>query len=222
MKLSLCSYWRSSSSWRVRLGLAHKGLDYQYVPVHLVREGGEQHTAEHVARNPLHQIPTLIVEDEATGQTHYVSQSVAILELLEELYPDHALLPADPLARARVRQLVEIINSGTQPLQNLSVIQHLRDDLGVDAKAFCARFIALGLKGYAATLGEHAGRFSEGDGVTMADLFLVPQLYNARRFNVDLEQFPRLLEIERQCFELPMFHASHPDSQPDADPDAPK
>ncbi len=217
--LTLYSYWRSSSSWRVRLALEHKSLDYAYEAVHLVRDGGHQHFDDHTARNASHQVPTLAVGDGA--ERFHISQSVAIMEYLEEVHPTPSLLPDTPRERAITRQLVEIINSGTQPLQNLAVIQHLRDDLGVDARAFCRRFILKGLQAYEATCAPYAGKFSVGDTVTMADFCLIPQLYNARRFKLDLEPFDTLLAIEQACASLPAFEAAHPDAQPDFDPDAP-
>ncbi len=221
-ELTLYSYWRSSSSWRVRLALHHKGVDFTTVPVHLVRDGGEQHKDAHVARNPLRQIPTLEVQGEE-GKRAYISQSVAIMEWLEDAYPDApSIFPsADPLQKALTRQLTEIINSGTQPLQNLNVIQYLRDDLGVDAKAFCRRYIQKGLEAYLATLPDVSSPFSMGEHVSMADFCLVPQLYNARRFKLDLEPFARLLAIESACQELEAFKKAHPDAQPDFDANAP-
>lgn len=220
MKLTLYSYWRSSSSWRVRLALEAKGLDYEYVALHLVRDGGHQHGAEHVARNPMRQVPTLSVA--RGGEVTHVSQSLAIMELLEELVPAPSIFPEDVMARARARQLAEIINAGTQPLQNLAVIQHLRTLEGVDARAWCRRWVQQGLEGYQRTLGDEAGRFSVGDTPTVADFCLVPQLYNARRFELDLAPFDRLLAIEAACNELDVFTRAHPDAQPDFDPNASK
>lgn len=217
--LTLYSYWRSSSTWRVRLALALKSIPYEQHAVHLIKEGGAQHLDVHALRNPLHQIPTLEVR-EATGKVRHISQSLAIMEYLEEVYPSPSLLPGDAGQRALIRQLSEIINSGTQPLQNLAVIQHLRDELDVDAKAFCQRYILKGLQAYEATCASYAGAFSVGDEVTMADLCLIPQLYNARRFSVDLAPLKTLLAIERACEALPAFTAAHPDAQPDRDPDA--
>lgn len=211
--MKLYGYWRSSSSWRVRIGLAIKGVDYEYVPVHLVRDGGEQHREDFVEKSPLGQIPVLEWEEE--GTTFEVTQSLAILEYLEERYPEPSLLPGGPEQRARIRQLAEIINSGTQPLQNLSVIKKLRDELGVDPKPWCGEFIEKGLRAYEALVEERA-TFSIGEVPTLADLCLVPQLYNARRFGVDLEPMKRLLEIEAACESLDAFQVAAPDRQIDA------
>lgn len=221
MNLTLYSYWRSSSSWRVRLALEVKGLRYAYEPVHLVQEGGHQHTEAHIERNPMRQVPTLRVEGDGEGDEgpFYLSQSVAIMELLEELEPEPSIFPKEARARARARQLVEIINAGTQPLQNLAVLQHLRA-LDQDARAFGRHFIEAGLGGYQASLPAERGAFSVGEEPTVADFCLIPQLYNARRFELDLAPFEELLAIEQACQALEPFERAHPDAQPDFDPDA--
>lgn len=213
MKFGLYGYWRSSSSWRVRLALAHKEIPYTYLPVHLIEDGGQQHADAFVAKNPMHQVPLLVVDD---GETqHHIAQSMAIMEFLEEVVPTPSLWPTNPVMRARARELAELINSGIQPLQNLSVIQHLRDDLDQDAVAFCSRWITRGLAAYQRRCEAVRGKFSVGDHVSAADFCLVPQLYNARRFKVELEQFRPLLEIEAACEALPCFQAAHPSAQPD-------
>jgi len=217
-EFTLYSYWRSSSSWRVRLMLAAKGITYETIPVHLVRDGGEQHLPDFADYNPMRQLPYLLVKEDG-DVVHGAAQSIAIMELLEELVPEPALFPADPFGRARTRQLAELVNSGIQPLQNLAVIQHLRDNLNVDARAFCRHWIDRGLHAYQESLPEDDSTFSIGDTPTIADFCLVPQLYNARRFKLDMSQFPRLLAIE-EAVEALDYAAAHPDSQPDFDPDA--
>lgn len=217
--MKLFSYWRSSSSWRVRIALAFKGIDYAYEAVHLVQNGGEQHADSYRARNPMKQLPTLEISTE--GGTQHLAQSMAILEYLEETHPEPALLPADPFLRARARQLAEIVNSGIQPLQNLHLMQRLKASFEVegepvDARAWCAPFIADGLRAYETLAAETAGNFSVGDDLSFADLCLIPQLYNARRFSVDLSAYPLLLQIEQNCQALNAFKKSHPDAQPDA------
>lgn len=211
--MKLYGYWRSSATWRVRIVMAHKGIDYTYVPVHLVNDGGEQHKSDYVSKNASHQVPTL--EFEHQGETLHLGQSVAIMEYLEALHPTPAMLPNDPIARAKTRQLGEIINAGTQPLQNLAVIQKLKG-MDVDAKAWCAEWIEKGLRAFEATT--LPGTFSAGENVSWADACLIPQMYNARRFEVDLDQFPRLLNIEAACEKLDAFQAAHPNQQPDATP----
>lgn len=212
--MKLYGYWRSSSSWRVRIGLALKGLDYEYEAVHLVADGGKQHGSEFREHNPMRQVPLLTWQDD--GETYRLSQSLAILEFLEERYPEPSILPGDAFRRAQVRQLAEVVNAGIQPLQNLAVIQRLRDDLDQDAKRWCAYWIRRGLVAYEAMVANEEGPFSVGELPTVADACLIPQLYNARRFDVELDDLPRLLSIEKTCFEHPAFQVSHPDEQPDA------
>lgn len=216
--LRLFSYWRSSASWRVRIALHHKRIPFEYVAVHLVE--GQQRSDEHRARNPMAQVPAL--ELELSGRRVIVAQSLAILELLEEQFPEPALLPRDPYLRARARELAEIVNAGIQPHQNLTPMQRI-DALSPGAgKANAKHWNEVGLAAYEARARDVAGRFSVGDAPTFADCCLVPQLYGARRFGVeDLEQrYPTLLRIEAACAELPAFRAAHPDAQPDAPPAA--
>ena len=215
MMLRLFTYWRSSSAWRVRIGLALKGLAHELVPVDL--GAGEQFSDAHSARSPLSQIPVL--ESEEEGRTLRVVQSMAILEWLEERFPDPPLLPPDLAGRARVRALAEHVNSGIQPLQNALVLKMLRErEKGWDRE--WARFhIARGLEGLERAVGDGgAGRFCHGDAPGLADCYLVPQLYNARRFGVDLAPYPLLRQIEESCAALAPFRSAHPDRQPDAPP----
>lgn len=214
--MKLYGYWRSSSSWRVRIGLALKEVNFEYAAVHLVKDGGQQHGADYRAKNPLRQVPLLQWEED--GELCELSQSLAILEFLEERYPEPSILPGTPYERGRARQLAEVINSGTQPLQNLSVIQKLRDELGQDARSWSAYWIRRGLEAYEAMVRGEDGVFSVGDAVSVADICLIPQLYNARRFEVELGDLTRCLAIEEACFGLRAFQVSHPDEQPDGAP----
>jgi maleylpyruvate isomerase len=210
--MRLFGYWRSSATWRVRCALQLKGLAYEVVPVHLVRDGGEQRGDAHRARNPMAQVPVLELDDGAL-----LTQSVAILEYLDEVHPSPPLLPADPVGRAHTRALVEVVNSGIQPLQNLSVLAAVRA-LGGDADAWAAQAIATGLRALEALAAPRAGRFLVGDAPTLADCVLVPQLYNARRFGVSLDEVPTLRRAEASAEALPAFQAAHPSVQPDAVP----
>ena len=213
MSLVLRSYWRSSCSWRVRIGLNWKQLSYDIVPVHLVADGGHQHTDEHRALNPMRELPVLLVEGKP------LAQSVAILEYLEETHPEPPLLPKSSLDRARVRQMTEVVNSGIQPVQNLRVMQKLGRDHELprpDQVGWSRDWIAQGLVALETLVSAHGGRYSFGDAVSFADLCLVPQLYNARRFNVDMSAFPTLTSVESELVSLPAFVAAHPDQQPDA------
>ena len=212
MSLVLRSYWRSSCSWRVRIALHWKQLSFDLVPVHLVANGGEQHSAAHRALNPMRELPVLSV-----GDTH-IAQSMAILEYIEEAHPSPPLLPTDPLERARVRQMAEVVNSGTQPLQNQRVMKYLGSTFEIPREqqlAWSRYWIALGLTGLEALVDQHGGACCHGDAISFADLCLVPQLYNARRFEVDVSAFPNLTEVESRLNGLPAFAASHPDQQPD-------
>jgi len=213
--MKLYGYWRSSASWRVRIALELKGLVYETVPVHLVL--GRQRQAEHRERNPMQQVPVL--EFEMDGALRRLSQSLAILEYLEERYPEPPLLPADALERARVRELAQVVNSGIQPLHNSGVLGHLAQVApDADGTAWGRHFIARGLVALEALTAGLTGEFMIGDTVTFADVCLVPQLYQARRFGVDLTPFETLRRVEAACAALPAFQRAHADRQPDAEP----
>jgi len=210
----LYDYWRSSSAWRVRIALHWKGIPFERRVVNLIKDGGEQHSAEFHAMNPSRQVPVLI-----TDEGRAIAQSMAIIGYLEERHPAPSLLPADAWLRARARQLAEMVNSGTQPLQNLTVLDHVEAG-GMDRNEWARHFIARGLAALEAAAHETAGAFLVGDAVSLADAYLIPQLYNARRFNVDLAPIPTLVRIESACAALPAFAAAHPDAQSDAVPQA--
>ncbi|MFN4291313.1 MAG: maleylacetoacetate isomerase [Permianibacter sp.] len=214
--LRLYTYFRSSAAYRVRIALNLKGLSYESVPVHLLRGGGEQRGADYRARNPQGLVPFL--ETEAGG----VGQSLAILEYLEECYPTPALLPADPLQRAKVRAFALHIACDIHPLNNLRVLQHLTGTLGIseDAKlAWIQRWIADGFRALEDELGRqtHSGPYCFGEQLTFADVCLVPQWFNAERFQCDLISYPRLGAVVKACGDLPAFHKAHPAQQPDAE-----
>lgn len=213
--MRLYSYWRSSSAWRVRIGLQVKGIACEIVPVHLLRGGGEQFRAEFLRLNPLAQVPVLAVEEAGPGgATLYLTQSMAILEYLDERHPTPPLLPRDPAGRARTRQLAEVVNAGIQPFRNLKLQNAIRD-AGVDPKPLVKAFNEDGLAALERLAAESAGKFLLGDQLTLADLYLIPQLYGARRNGVDVDVYPTLRRVERTCEVLPAFQAAHPDAQPD-------
>jgi maleylpyruvate isomerase len=215
MTLRLYTFWRSSSAWRVRIGLALKGLGHELVPVNLA--SGEQFEASHRARSPLAQVPVLDVEQD--GRTLRLVQSMAILEWLDERFPEPPLLPRDRDGRARVRALAEHVNSGIQPLQNAIVLKTVREKLPGWEREWARLHIARGLEGLERAVADGgAGRFCHGDAPGLADCYLVPQLYNARRYGVDVAAFPTLLRVEAACAALPAFASAHPDRQPDAPP----
>jgi len=207
-KIVLYSYFRSSASWRVRIALALKDVKYEYKPVHLIKNGGEQKSDEYKKMNPMAQVPTLMVDDVS------LTQSLPIMEYLEEKFPSPALLPKDAIARSQVRAIAEIINSGTQPLQNLSVLQKL-GDLNVDKAEWAKFYITQGLQAVETMLEKTAGKYCYGDSVSMADLCLIPQLHNAERFKVDMSAFPKIVAVQKALEELPAFKAAHAFSQPD-------
>ena len=206
-KLTLSTYWRSSCSYRVRVALGYKGLAHDQVFVNLI--DGEQKKPEHLARNPIGHVPTLTVD----GVTYV--ESVAIMELLEELYPDPPLLPKSPHDRARVRALVQTINAGIQPLQNLIVLDRVGGTDPQKRGEWMKFFITRGLGAFEAQASE-IGPFSFGSTFTMADACLVPQIYAARRVGVDLTPFPRIVRAEGAASELPFVAAAKPEAQPDA------
>ena len=211
--LVLYAYWRSSASYRVRLALAAKGLAHRVIPVNLV--AGEHKTEGHLARSPTSYVPSLVID----GKPYF--ESVAIIELLDELYPDPPLYPRDPFARAHVRAMVELVNSGIQPLQNLNVTQRLPGDTA-SKDAWVHHFITKGLTALERTIATHeaagpSGRFAFafGDTLTAADLFVVPQLLGARRFHVDIAPFACLTRSEASTLSLPGMTAATPERQPD-------
>ncbi|MCH8228374.1 MAG: maleylacetoacetate isomerase [Proteobacteria bacterium] len=209
----LYSYWRSSSSYRVRIALNLKGIDYQQVPVHLVSNGGEQNQPAYREINPLGLVPALVHD----GQV--VVQSLAICEYLEEAFPATPLLPADIRSRARVRSIAQSIASEIQPLNNLGVMQYLKKEMGQTEETVRRWYVYWVDRGFSAIeswLGSrHTGRFCHGDAPGLADCFLVPQVYNAERFDCDLEPYPLIMRITSLCRELPGFRAAAPENQPD-------
>lgn len=209
----LYTYFRSSASYRVRIALHLKGLAFDSVPVHLLRDGGEQHGEDYRRINPAQLIPTLVDHALTLGQ------SVAIMEYLEEAYPTPALLPADRAQRARVRAVVQAIACDIHPLNNLRVLQYLENTLHQDEAAratWYRHWITLGFEALEAELALTSGTFCFGDSPTLADCCLVPQMANARRFNTPLEAFPTLLRIDAACRALPAFTAAAPENQADA------
>jgi maleylacetoacetate isomerase len=184
--MKLYHYWRSSSSWRVRWALELKKLKCEYVAVNLLSDEPEQPV--YLARNPMGYVPAL----EVGGR--YLSESAAIIEWLDETHPTPALLPRDPFERAHLRQLYELINSGVQPLHNLTTsLKHSSDPQ--EQKTWNAYWIERGLKAYETLVRESAGKFSFGDTVTMPDLFLIPLCYTAQRNEVDLTPYPTISRI---------------------------
>ena len=214
--MKLYTFFRSSASYRVRIALNLKGLEYEQAPIHLRRGGGEQLKPAYKAINPQALLPAL--EDE--GQIF--SQSLAIIEYLEERYPKPPLLPSDAAERAVVRSMALLIACEVHPIQNLRVLNHLKSDhkqSDDDTIRWARHWINLGLSALEQMVisVSKQGEFCFGQTPTMADLCLVPQLANARRFGVDLSAYPKLLEIEAACISLPAFADAAPENQPDAE-----
>ena len=215
MNLELYGYWRSSATYRVRIALNLKSLPYASHAVNLLHDGGDQWKAAYRAINPQSRVPTLVHD----GQRF--SQSLAIIEYLDEIVHQPALIPRDPVDRARVRMLSHIIASDIQPLQNTSITRYLKETLKLDDAAvttWLREWIVRGLDAYNAHV-EHdhlSGKFSHGDTPTMADCCLIPQLFAASRFGVEVTRYPRLALIAEHCAALPAFQHAHPSKQPDA------
>lgn len=207
-KFKLYHYWRSSSSWRVRWALAHKGVSCEFVAVNLLED--ESESPEHLQRNPLGYVPAFEAAPIPSGSPLTLIESVAIIEFLEELFPEPPLLPRDSIQRAQVRQLVEVINADTQPLQNLSP-QLLHSDQPEERKKWAQHWIRHGLSAYETLATQTAGSFSVGNSLSIADLCLIPQMYNARRYEVSLDAFPTLLRIESNSLALPSYALAEPE-----------
>ena len=213
--LTLHSYFRSSAAYRVRIALNLKGLPYTYAAVHLLKDGGQQHSADYQRVNPAQLVPTLI------DSGHAVGQSLAIMEYLDETHPEPALMPRDPLGRARVRALALCVACEIHPLNNLRVLQYLDAKLKVaesDKSDWYRHWITLGFTAIEAMLANDpaTGVFCHGDTPGLADCCLIPQIANSRRFDTPLEAFPTIRRIEQACLTLEAFANAAPQQQPDA------
>lgn len=221
--MKLYGYFRSSASYRVRIALNLKGLDYESVAVHLVKNGGEQLSDSFRALNPEALVPALVdIADEVDGGEVALSQSLAIIEYLEEKYPEAALLPAKLADRAHVRALALAIACEVHPLNNLRVLKYLTGTLGISEEqknAWYQHWCGTGLAALESKLAAdpRTGKFCVGDTPTLADCCLVPQIYNAQRFKCDLSAMPHLLRIHQNCMELDAFIKASPENQPDAE-----
>ncbi len=212
--MQLYSYFRSSAAYRVRIALNIKGIAYEYLGVHLLKDGGQQLSDGYRALNPSALVPTLVDADVTLGQ------SLAIIEYLDETHPQPPLLPADAAGRARVRAIAQAIACDTHPLNNLRVLKYLKRNLQVsdDAKnEWYRHWVGLGLAAVESMLADSSstGRYCHGDTPGLADACLVPQVYNARRFDCDLSAFPTVVRIDEACRELPAFDLAQPEKQPD-------
>jgi maleylacetoacetate isomerase len=214
--VKLFSYWRSSAAWRVRIVLSWKGIPHGTVPVHLVREGGQQYSEFYHEVNPQERVPAL--EDDG----RVFAQSLAIIEYLEETHPDPPLLPVDFAGRAIVRQMALVVACEIHPLQNLSVLNYLRGPLALGdgpVAGWVRHWIAQGFGALEELARRHGDgqRYLHGGAVSMADVCLVPMMYNARRYHLDVKPYPALTAIDAHLTTLPAFQATRPEAQPDAE-----
>jgi maleylpyruvate isomerase len=211
--LRLYSYFRSSAAYRVRIALSLKGLEAEIVPVHLLRDGGGHNRPEYRARNPQGLVPALELEDGTV-----LAQSLAIIEYLEALRPEPRLIPADPVLAARVRAVALAVACDIHPLNNLRVLDYLKEPLGhaqAEVDQWYRRWVSEGLAAVERMI--PGGPFCYGQAPTLADIVLVPQLFNARRFKVPLDHLPKILAADTACAAIEAFARAHPSQQPDAE-----
>jgi len=207
----LFGYFRSSAAYRVRAALAWKGIEFDTRPVHLVK--GEHRADDYLDLQPQGLVPALQIDG------HTLGQSMAILEYLEETRPEPALLPKDAAGRAAVRWMAELIVADIHPINNLRIGSYLRGTLGLDdsgVEGWMRHWMAQGFRALEKLVSRHGGAYCHGDAVSLADICLVPQMYNARRFELDLAEFPALTAIDARCRILPAFQSAHPDKQVDS------
>ena len=214
--MKLYTYYRSSAAFRVRIALNLKGVSYEAIPVHLLRNGGEQHAQNYRALNPMAVVPTLITD------TSTLVESMAIIEWLDETQPGPGLMPHDADGRARVRALAQAVACEIHPLNNTRVLNYLTGDLGLSEEQknrWYRHWVERGLAAVEAMLANdrRTGNFCHGDAPTMADCCLVPQVFNARRYNCSLAEMPTINRIVAYCETLPAFQRAMPANQPDAE-----
>ncbi|XP_011866471.1 PREDICTED: probable maleylacetoacetate isomerase 2 [Vollenhovia emeryi] len=208
-KAVLYSYWRSSCSWRVRIALHLKEIPHEIKTINLIKGDGEQHSNEFSEINPMEKVPALRIDNLT------LIESMNILQYLDETRPSPPLMPADPIKRARMREICDVIVSGIQPLQNVSLLKHMEERRKEEWPRY---WIIRGFTAVEKLLSSSAGKYCIGDEITLADCCLVPQIYNARKFHVDLTPFPTILKVDRNLEHHPAFTATHPNNQPDCPP----
>jgi maleylacetoacetate isomerase len=211
--LKLYSYYRSSAAYRVRIALNLKGLPYEMMPIHLAKEGGHHRKPEFRAINPQMRVPAL-----ALSSGDVLTQSLAIIEYLDDIHPEPSVLPAEPLARAKVRAVAQTIACDIHPLNNSGTLQYLKNILKhaqPEIDAWYHYWIIEGFKAIEAVIAP--APYTCGAQVTLADICLVPQVANARRFKVPLDAFPKIVAAEQACLKLPAFDKARPENQPDAE-----
>lgn len=211
--MKLYSYFRSSAAYRVRIALNLKGLAYETLPIHLVKDGGHNKRPEFRAVNPQMRVPVLV-----TSAGDVLIQSLAIMEYLDETHPAPPLLPKHPVARAKVRALAEIIACDIHPLNNIGPLRYLKNEMGQNQAAIDTWYHHWVLSGFEALEALiEPSPFAFGKEPTLADVCLVPQVYNARRLKVPLDRFPKIVGVDAACMMLPAFDRARPENQPDAE-----
>ena len=211
--MKLYTYFRSSAAYRARIALNLKGLPCDMVPVHLTRDGGQQHKPEYHAINPQERVPALVL---SSGDV--LTQSLAMIEYLDEIAPEPPFLPADALARAKVRAIAQIVACDIHPLNNLISLQYLKRTLKheqAEIDAWYHHWVIEGFKALEAMIAP--APYACGAHVTLADICLIPQVFNARRLKVPLDAFPKIVAVETACLKLPAFDRARPENQPDAE-----
>ncbi|HWM83086.1 MAG TPA: maleylacetoacetate isomerase [Pseudolabrys sp.] len=211
--MKLYSYFRSSAAYRTRIALNLKGLPYEMAFIHLTRDGGHQHRPDYRAINPQQRVPSLVLDN---GEI--LTQSLAIIEYLDEAHPQPPLLPTDLIERARVRAMAQLIACDIHPLNNLAPLQYLKRVLQheqAEIDTWYHHWILQGFEALETMIG--SGLYLAGDHVTLADICLVPQVYNARRLKVPLDRFPKIVAADAACMQLPAFQKASPENQPDAE-----
>jgi maleylacetoacetate isomerase len=211
-RVTLYSFFRSSAAYRVRIALNFKGLDYTIVPIHLSKDGGQHKSAEYRAINPQMRVPSL-----ALPSGEVLIQSLAIIEFLDETHPEPPLLPRDPIARAQVRAVADIVACDIHPINNVGPLNYLRSTLGhaeAEINAWYAHWITLGFEAIESMI--RPAPYALGAQPSLVDVVLVPQVYNARRFKVPLDRFPKITGVDAECLKLAAFDRARPENQPDA------
>lgn len=211
--MKLYSYFRSSAAYRVRIALNLKGLPYEIVPIHLTKDGGQQHKPQFHAINPQERVPALVL---SSGEV--LTQSLSIIAYLDEAYEEPPLLPADALDRAHVRAIAQIVACDIHPLNNLIALQYLKRSLKHEQAEIDAWYHHWVIEGFTALEAMITpAPYACGSHVTLADICLIPQVYNARRLKVPLDNFPKIVAVEAACLKLPAFDKARPENQPDAE-----
>jgi len=211
--MKLYGYWRSSAAYRVRIALHLKGLEFESIPVHLVKNGGEQHSDAYIELNPTHLVPTFVDQDVT------LHQSIAIVEYLDDKFPTVAIYPKDSIVKAKVKALALDVACEIHPVNNLRVQQYLTQQFSLqesDKLTWSHHWMNIGFMAIEQQLKENSGKYSFGDEITMADICLVPQVYNANRFNLDMAEFPNIARVADNCNQHPAFIAALPENQADA------